>query len=72
MIRGRRDRRQGIVLIVTLWVLTILAVLAITFAATMHVEARAAANDLQRTRALYAAKAGIQRTMLAIGQDQTG
>jgi len=57
---------------VTLWVLMILAVLAVTFAATMHVEARAAANELQRTRALYAAHAGIQRAILAVEQDQTG
>lgn len=72
MSRGTRRARQGIVLIVTLWVLTILAVLALTFAATMHVEARAAANEVQRTRALYAAKAGVQRAILAISQDQTG
>jgi competence ComEA-like helix-hairpin-helix protein len=72
MLRGRRDNRRGIVLIVTLWVLMILAVLVITFAGTMHVEARAAANEMERTKALYAAKAGVQRAILAINQDTTG
>ena len=62
----------GTVLVITLWVLTILAVLALTFAATMHVEARACANQMQRTRALYAARAGVQRAILAIESDTTG
>ncbi|MGQ9729679.1 MAG: helix-hairpin-helix domain-containing protein [Candidatus Zipacnadales bacterium] len=72
MIPGCRDNQQGIVLIVTLWVLTVLAILALSFAQTMQVEARAAANEMQRTRAYYAAYAGIQRAILAIKQDQTG
>jgi type II secretory pathway component PulK len=60
------------VLIVTLWVLVILAIVALTFAETMSVEARAASNDLERTRALYAAKAGVQRAILAIRADTSG
>jgi len=60
------------VLIITLWVLTILAVLALTFAATMHVESRAARNEMQRVRARYAAYAGINRAIVAIQADQTG
>lgn len=64
--------KAGTVLVITLWVLTILAILALTFAATMHVEAVACGNRLQRTRALYAARAGIQRAILAIESDTTG
>lgn len=62
----------GTVLIITLWVLTILAILALTFADTMHVEAVACGNQMQRTRALYAARAGVQRAMLAIESDTSG
>lgn len=64
--------RRGMVLIITLWVLTILAVLALTFAATMHVESRACHNEMQRVRARYAAYAGINRAIVAIQADQTG
>ncbi len=64
--------RGGLVLIVTLWILVILAVVALTFAETMNVEARAAANEMSRARALYAAKAGLQRAILAIRSDTSG
>jgi competence ComEA-like helix-hairpin-helix protein len=71
-LRRQARARCGIVLVVTLWVLAILAILALTFAATMHVEARAAKNELHRTQALYAARAGLERAILAIGEDQSG
>lgn len=59
-------------LIITLWILVILAVVALTFAETMNVEARAAANELSRARALCAAKAGLQRAILAVQSDTSG
>jgi general secretion pathway protein K len=72
MIGGASRKHDGTVLVITLWVLTILAILALTFAETMHVEARACGNQMQRTRALYAAKAGLQRAILAIESDSSG
>ncbi len=70
--RRSRSRDDGMVLIITLWVLTILAVLALTFASTMHVESRAAHNEMERARATYAARAGIERAIAAYQSDQTG
>ena len=69
---GPRSSSRGIVLIITLWILVILAVVALTFAETMNVEARAAANELSRARALAAAKAGLQRAILAVQSDTSG
>ncbi len=62
MIRARDDSR-GVILIALLWILTILSVIAMSFARETFVEVSAARNARDLTDAYYIARAGIASTI---------
>ncbi|MEW6620215.1 MAG: helix-hairpin-helix domain-containing protein [bacterium] len=60
---------KGAVLIVTLWILAILTLLAISFAHRMRVEVKLTRFQVDSLRALYLAKAGINHAMAELKKD---
>ena len=62
---------RGLSLISTLWLLTILSVLATHFLYSIRLEQRAQANFADRTRFHYAAKAGFERSVVILRGDET-
>lgn len=63
-IRARAD--DGVVLIAILWILTILAVITLSFSRETFVEAAAARNERDLTDAYYIARAGLESTIYQI------
>lgn len=61
----------GLSLISTLWLLTILSVLATHFLYSIRLEQRAQANFADRTKFHYAAKAGFERSIVMLRGDET-
>lgn len=61
----------GLSLISTLWLLTILSVLATHFLYSIRLEQRAQANFADRTKFHYAAKAGFERSIAMLRGDET-
>jgi general secretion pathway protein K len=57
---------EGVVLIAILWILTILAVITLSFSRETFVEAAAARNERDLTDAYYIARAGIEATVYQI------
>ena len=62
---------RGLSLISTLWLLTILSVLATHFLYSIRLEQRAQANFADRTKFHYAAKAGFERAVVILRGDET-
>lgn len=62
---------SGLSLISTLWLLTILSVLATHFLYSIRLEQRAQANFADRTKFHYAAKAGFERSIVMLRGDET-
>ena len=62
---------RGLSLISTLWLLTILSVLATHFLYSIRLEQRAQANFADRTKFHYAAKAGVERSIVMLRADDT-
>ncbi|MEW6607391.1 MAG: helix-hairpin-helix domain-containing protein [bacterium] len=60
---------KGVVLIVTLWLLTILTLLAISFSHRMRVEIKLTKFQIDSLRALYLAKAGINYAIAELKKD---
>ncbi|MEW6618162.1 MAG: helix-hairpin-helix domain-containing protein [bacterium] len=60
---------KGVVLIVTLWILTILTLLAISFSHRMRVEIKLTEFQIDSLRALYLAKAGINYAIAELKKD---
>ena len=61
----------GLSLISTLWLLTILSVLATHFLYSIRLEQRAQANFADRPKYHYAAKAGFERSIVMLREDET-
>ncbi len=61
----------GLSLISTLWMLTVLSVLATHFLYSIRLEQRAQANFADRTKFHYAAKAGFERAVVMLRGDET-
>ena len=61
----------GLSLISTLWLLTVLSVLATHFLYSIRLEQRAQANFADRTKFHYAAKAGFERAVMILRGDET-
>ena len=61
----------GLSLISTLWLLTVLSVLATHFLYSIRLEQRAQANFADRTKFHYAAKAGFERAVVMLRMDET-
>lgn len=62
---------RGLSLISTLWLLTVLSVLATHFLYSIRLEQRAQANFADRTKFHYAAKAGFERAVVMLRGDET-
>ena len=61
----------GLSLISTLWLLTVLSVLATHFLYSIRLEQRSQANFADRTKFHYAAKAGFERAVVMLRGDET-
>lgn len=68
--RGYKQQR-GLSLVSTLWILTILSVLAAQLLYSIHIEQRTQRNFLDKAKLHYAAKAGFEWTLAVIRTDQT-
>ena len=63
--------QSGLSLVSTLWILTILSVLAAQLLYSIHIEQRTQRNFLDRSKFHYAAKAGFEWTLAVMRDDQT-
>ena len=63
--------QRGLSLVSTLWILTILSVLAAQLLYSIHIEQRTQRNFLDRSKFHYAAKAGFEWTLAVMRDDQT-
>ncbi|MDI6784750.1 MAG: type II secretion system protein GspK, partial [bacterium] len=61
--------QDGVVLIITLWILLILSTIALGFAFELHLESRLARYQLDSHTAAYLAQAGINRAMVELKND---
>lgn len=64
----RRDRQQGIALVLTLWLTVLLTAIAGGFAYSMHTEAIAAGNAIGIARVRAAADGAIERTVYELAK----
>lgn len=62
---------HGLSLVSTLWILTILSVLAMQMLYSFHLESNAQGNFLDRVKYHYAAKAGFEWGIAKLGTDET-
>lgn len=67
----RLNHEDGLSLISTLWILTILSVLATQLLYSIHIEQRAQRNFLDRAKYHYAARAGFEWMLAVLRTDQT-
>ena len=65
-----KDQR-GLSLVSTLWILTILSILATQLLYSIHIEQRTQRNFLDRTKFHYAARAGFEWTLARMRGDET-
>ena len=63
--------QRGLSLVSTLWILTILSILAAQLLYSIHIEQRTQRNFLDRGKYHYAAKAGFEWTLAVMRTDQT-
>ena len=63
--------QDGLSLVSTLWILTILSILATQLLYSIHIEQRTQRNFLDRAKFHYAAKAGFEWTLARLRDDQT-
>ena len=66
-----RKEQYGLSLVSTLWILTILSILATQLLYSIHIEQRTQRNFLDRAKFHYAAKAGFEWTLARMRDDQT-
>ncbi len=66
-----RKEQAGLSLVSTLWILTILSILAAQLLYSIHIEQRTQRNFLDRAKYHYAAKAGFEWTLAVMQTDQT-
>jgi type II secretory pathway component PulK len=62
-------RKDGVVLITTLWILLILSVLALGFTIDLQLEARMARTQMDTHQAYYLARAGVIRALVELKND---
>lgn len=66
-----RKEQDGLSLVSTLWILTILSILATQLLYSIHIEQRTQRNFLDRAKFHYAARAGFEWTVARMRGDQT-
>lgn len=64
-----KQNEKGVILIITLWVLAILGLLAISFSHQMRIEIKLTKFQVDSLRALYLAKAGINYAIAKLKKD---
>lgn len=69
--RVSRTGERGLSLVATLWILTILSVLATQILYSIRLEQRAQANFTERTKFYYATKAGFEKSIAMLRGDTT-
>ena len=69
--RTFRKEQRGLSLVSTLWILTILSILATQLLYSIHIEQRTQRNFLDRAKFHYAARAGFEWTLARMRGDQT-
>lgn len=69
--RAFYEDQVGLSLVSTLWILTILSVLATQLLYSIHIEQRTQRNFLDRAKFHYAARAGFEWTLAVVRADQT-
>ena len=67
----RSSNERGLSLVATLWILTILSVLATQLLHSIYLERRVQANFTDRTKYNFAAKAGFEHTIAVLRGDRT-
>ena len=65
------NEQNGLSLVSTLWILTILSILAAQLLYSIHIEQRTQRNFLDRSKYHYAARAGFEWTLAVMRTDQT-
>ena len=65
------EEQVGLSLVSTLWILTILSILATQLLYSIHIEQRTQRNFLDRAKFHYAARAGFEWTLAVVRADQT-
>ena len=63
--------QRGLSLVSTLWILTVLSILAAQLLYSIHIEQRTQRNFLDRSKFHYAARAGFEWTLAVMRSDQT-
>lgn len=66
------EDRKGTILIASLWILAILSILAMGIGFRISVEARLAKYNIDRTKALYLANAGVYKSMQLLAKKAPG
>ena len=69
--RAFYEEQSGLSLVSTLWILTILSILATQLLYSIHIEQRTQRNFLDRAKFHYAARAGFEWTLAVMRADQT-
>ena len=69
--RACYKEQVGLSLVSTLWILTILSILATQLLYSIHIEQRTQRNFLDRAKFHYAARAGFEWTLAVVRADQT-
>ena len=69
--RAFYEEQVGLSLVSTLWILTILSILATQLLYSIHIEQRTQRNFLDRAKFHYAARAGFEWTLAVVRADQT-
>ncbi|MDD5436231.1 MAG: type II secretion system protein GspK [Candidatus Omnitrophica bacterium] len=62
------EKRRGTILITSLWILSILAILAVGIGLRVSIEARLAKNNMDRLKSLYLAKAGATQAIYRLSK----
>lgn len=71
LLKREIEGKKGIILIMALWIMTILSVLAVSFAFMMRTEMKMAGNYRNGVQAHYLALAGVEHAIAAILNDAT-
>ncbi len=68
----RAQAERGIALLIVVSLLTVVGILGVTFAFSMHLETQAARSFVSTTRAKYAAEAGVSVARAVLDEDRVG
>jgi general secretion pathway protein K len=70
MSKMKFSRQRGIALIIVLWIITLLSVIALSFAHTMRTDVNVVANSMSRVKAEALANAALERSIYELAKPQ--